>query len=140
MRRPEESKQNIPTYQWGSDDNTFQPSTSNNDFEIVRSSNPSVNDGMPYLVNKKTGEVSTPSGIIKPGDPGYDKYNTGFTASKSTTQSNNTISSGTTSNIRKGNNGNTLEETSTGEKLIRDKNGKLIQILNKDGTSKWSAS
>mgnify|MGYP000676024484 CR=1 FL=1 len=36
--------------------------------------------------------------------------------------------------------GNTLEETSTGEKLIRDKNGKLIQILNKDGTSKWSAS
>ena len=140
LRRPEESKQNIPTYQWGSDDNTFQPSTSNNDFEIVRSSNPSVNDGMPYLVNKKTGEVSTPSGIIKPGDPGYDKYNTGFTASKSTTQSNNTISSGTTSNIRKGNNGNTLEETSTGEKLIRDKNGKLIQILNKDGTSKWSAS
>lgn len=140
LKRPEESKQNIPTYQWGSDDNTFQPSTSNNDFEIVRSSNPSVNDGMPYLVNKKTGEVSTPSGIIKPGDPGYDKYNTGFTASKSTTQSNNTISSGTTSNIRKGNNGNTLEETSTGEKLIRDKNGKLIQILNKDGTSKWSAS
>lgn len=140
LRRPEESKQDIPTYQWGSDDNTFQPSTSNNDFEIVRSSNPSVNDGMPYLVNKKTGEVSTPSGIIKPGDPGYDKYNTGFTASKSTTQSNNTISSGTTSNIRKGNNGNTLEETSTGEKLIRDKNGKLIQILNKDGTSKWSAS
>ena len=140
LRRPEESKQNIPTYQWGSDDNTFQPSTSNNDFEIVRSSNPSVNDGMPYLVNKKTGEVSTPSGIIKPGDPGYDKYNTGFTASKSTTQSNNTISSGTTSNIRKGNNGNTLEETSTGEKLIKDKNGKLIQILNKDGTSKWSAS
>ena len=140
LRRPEESKQNIPTYQWGSDDNTFQPSTSNNDFEIVRSSNPSVNDNMPYLVNKKTGEVSTPSGIIKPGDPGYDKYNTGFTASKSTTQSNNTISSGTTSNIRKGNNGNTLEETSTGEKLIRDKNGKLIQILNKDGTSKWSAS
>ena len=140
LRRPEESKQNIPTYQWGSDDNTFQPSTSNNDFEIVRSSNPSVNDGMLYLVNKKTGEVSTPSGIIKPGDPGYDKYNTGFTASKSTTQSNNTISSGTTSNIRKGNNGNTLEETSTGEKLIRDKNGKLIQILNKDGTSKWSAS
>ena len=140
LRRPEESKQNIPTYQWGSDDNTFQPSTSNNDFEIVRSSNPSVNDGMPYLVNKKTGEVSTSSGIIKPGDPGYDKYNTGFTASKSTTQSNNTISSGTTSNIRKGNNGNTLEETSTGEKLIRDKNGKLIQILNKDGTSKWSAS
>ena len=140
LRRPEESKQNIPTYQWGSDDNTFQPSTSNNDFEIVRSSNPSVNDDMPYLVNKKTGEVSTPSGIIKPGDPGYDKYNTGFTASKSTTQSNNTISSGTTSNIRKGNNGNTLEETSTGEKLIRDKNGKLIQILNKDGTSKWSAS
>ena len=140
LRRPEESKQNIPTYQWGSDDNTFQPSTSNNDFEIVRSSNPSVNDGMPYLVNKKTGEVSTPSGIIKPGDPGYDKYNTGFTASKSTTQSNNTISSGTTSNIRKGNNGNTLEETSTGEKLIRDKNGKPIQILNKDGTSKWSAS
>ena len=140
LRRPEESKQNIPTYLWGSDDNTFQPSTSNNDFEIVRSSNPSVNDGMPYLVNKKTGEVSTSSGIIKPGDPGYDKYNTGFTASKSTTQSNNTISSGTTSNIRKGNNGNTLEETSTGEKLIRDKNGKLIQILNKDGTSKWSAS
>ena len=140
LRRPEESKQDIPTYQWGSDDNTFQPSTSNNDFEIVRSSNPSVNDGMPYLVNKKTGEVSTPSGIIKPGDPGYDKYNTGFTASKSTAQSNNTISSGTTSNIRKGNNGNTLEETSTGEKLIRDKNGKLIQILNKDGTSKWSAS
>ena len=140
LRRPEESKQDIPTYQWGSDDNTFQPSTSNNDFEIVRSSNPSVYDGMPYLVNKKTGEVSTPSGIIKPGDPGYDKYNTGFTASKSTTQSNNTISSGTTSNIRKGNNGNTLEETSTGEKLIRDKNGKLIQILNKDGTSKWSAS
>ena len=137
LRRPEESKQDIPTYQWGSDDNTFQPSTSNNDFEIVRSSNPSVNDGMPYLVNKKTGEVSTPSGIIKPGDPGYDKYNTGFTASKSTAQSNNTISSGTTSNIRKG---NTLEETSTGEKLIRDKNGKLIQILNKDGTSKWSAS
>ncbi len=80
LRRPEESKQDIPTYQWGSDDNTFQPSTSNNDFEIVRSSNPSVNDGMPYLVNKKTGEVSTPSGIIKPGDPGYDKYNTGFTA------------------------------------------------------------
>lgn len=140
LRRPEESKQDIPTYQWGSDDNTFQPSTSNNDFEIVRSSNPSVNDGMPYQVNKKTGEVSTPSGIIKPGDPGYDKYNTGFTASKSTTQRNNTISSGTTSNIRKGNNGNTLEETSTGEKLIRDKNGKLIQILNKDGTSKWSAS
>ena len=140
LRRPEESKQNIPTYQWGSDDNTFQPSTSNNDFEIVRSSNPSVNDNMPYLVNKKTGEVFTPSGIIKSGDPGYDKYNTGFTASKSTTQSNNTISSGTTSNIRKGNNGNTLEETSTGEKLIKDKNGKLIQILNKDGTSKWSAS
>lgn len=61
LRRPEESKQNIPTYQWGSDDNTFQPSTSNNDFEIVRSSNPSVNDGMPYLVNKKTGEVSNHS-------------------------------------------------------------------------------
>ena len=27
-----------------------------------------------------------------------------------------------------------------GSYMIKDKNGKLIQILNKDGTSKWSAS